>query len=414
VSAEAAARLGDEIAHGFGLAAMIAGAVVGAVVGVAIVAATAATGGLAAVIIAGCVAGGGLAMGQIASGLKTIFNLPEPTSGILAMGSPNVLTNIRPAARAVLDFAAGCTGIPINHFPMMAPVPLAEGSSTVLINGMPASRLKSKLVCGAHVKSGSPDVVIGGETVQVLPVFDLEGWFKTGLEILGMGALFAGGVFAALAGVAALGTFGAVLGVGYVAFEGLGMLGDAIGPGYRDLFQGIASMGLLLTGPKLAGGRNTPRSAQVNVKPKGKPDWLRRVEEGNEFNRSQAPRYPHNEVMLDRPIGAKGYPRLDSYDPVRGEIVSRKNTQLSSVQEATAKSYLDELSARYPSGSTIADVPTQQVGSGHGNAGLGGTRLTGTQILEVPPQTSPVPQSVLDHAQDLGIIIRDSNGRIYP
>ncbi len=254
MSGEAAARLGDEIAHGFGLAAMIAGAVVGAVVGVAIVAATAATGGLAAVIIAGCVAGGGLAMGQIAAGLKTIFNLPEPTSGILGMGSPNVLTNLRPAARAVLDFAAGCTGIPINHFPMPVPVPLAEGSSTVLINGMPASRLKSMLTCGAHMKSGSTDVVIGGPTVRMLPVFDLEGWFKTGLEILGMGAMIAGGLFAAAAGVAALGTYAAILGGGALVFEGLGQLGDALGPGYRDLFQGVAGMGLLLAGPRMARG----------------------------------------------------------------------------------------------------------------------------------------------------------------
>jgi uncharacterized Zn-binding protein involved in type VI secretion len=274
MSAQAAARLGDEIAHEFGLAAMIAGAVAGAVVGVAIVEATAVTGGLAAVIIAGCVAGGGLAMGQIASGLKTIFNLPEPTSGILGMESPNVLTNLRPAARAVLDFAAGCTGIPINHFPMMAPVPLAEGSSTVIINGMPASRLKSKLVCGAHVKSASPDVVIGGETVRMLPVFDLEGWFKTGLEILGMGALIAGGLFAAVAGVAALGTYAVFIVGGGLVFEGLGQLGDALGPGYRDLFQGVAGMGLLLAGPKMAArAPREPTPSELARSWQGKGDY---------------------------------------------------------------------------------------------------------------------------------------------
>jgi len=259
VSGEAAARLGDEIAHGFGLAAMIAGAVAGAVIGVAIVAATAATGGLAAVIIAGSIAGGGLAMGQIASGLTTIFNLPEPTSGVIAMGSPNVLTNLRPAVRAVLDFAGGCSGLPFNHFPMPVPVPLAEGSSTVLINGMPASRLKSMLVCGAHVKSGSPNVVIGGPTVRLLPVFDLEGWVKTGLEILGMAALIGAGVLAAIAGVAASAMFAGALVVGNLAFEGLGQLGDALGPGYRNLFQGMAGMGLLLAGPKMARGARPQR-----------------------------------------------------------------------------------------------------------------------------------------------------------
>jgi uncharacterized Zn-binding protein involved in type VI secretion len=283
VSAEAAARLGDEIAHGFGLAAMIAGAVIGVVAGVAVVSAMALTGGLAAVVIAGAVAGGGFAMAQLASAVQTIFNLPEPTSGILAMGSPNVLTNMRPAARAVLDFAAGCSGLPFNHFPMAAPVPLAEGSSTVLINGMPASRLKSMLVCGAHVKSASPDVVIGGETARMIPVFDLEGWFQTGLEILGLGAMIAGGLFAAAAGFAAAGLAGGIAYVvGYavtvkgigLGFEGLGLLGNALGPGYGDLFQGVAGMGLLLAGPKLARGG---RSGSADGGPLGQANFAQKT-----------------------------------------------------------------------------------------------------------------------------------------
>ncbi|MBF3131573.1 type IV secretion protein Rhs, partial [Pseudomonas aeruginosa] len=35
----------------------------------------------------------------------------------------------------------------------------------------------------------------------------------------------------------------------------LGDLGDRLGPGYRDLFQGVAGMALLGFGPKLAGRR---------------------------------------------------------------------------------------------------------------------------------------------------------------
>ncbi|MBA1380253.1 hypothetical protein FHK92_21010 [Pseudomonas brassicacearum subsp. neoaurantiaca] len=34
---------------------------------------------------------------------------------------------------------------------------IVEGSATVLINGKPAARLHSKMVCGAHIKSGSPN-----------------------------------------------------------------------------------------------------------------------------------------------------------------------------------------------------------------------------------------------------------------
>ena len=58
----AAARLGDEVAHGFGVAAMVAGAVAGALIGAAVVAATVATGGVALAIMAGSIAAGGLSM----------------------------------------------------------------------------------------------------------------------------------------------------------------------------------------------------------------------------------------------------------------------------------------------------------------------------------------------------------------
>ena len=242
--------------------------------------ATAATGGLAAVVIAGSVAAGGFAGGQMVSGITTIFNLPDPTSGAIATGSPNVLTNARPAVRAMLDSAGGCSGMPMNHPPLPVPVPVQEGSKTVLINGQPASRLKSKLLCGAHIKTGSPNVIIGGETARVGFVFDLEAWTKTGLQVLGIGAMIGGGLFAVAAGLAATGLFVGIGGLGYLAFEGIGLLGDALGPGYRDLLQGIAGMGLLLAGPKIAKGtrRPTPASAADDVKPPPftpkKPDQL--------------------------------------------------------------------------------------------------------------------------------------------
>ncbi|MDN6858946.1 polymorphic toxin type 46 domain-containing protein [Pseudomonas sp. CAN2814] len=252
MDAQAAARLGDEIAHGFGVAAMVAGAVAGALIGAAVIAATAATGGVALVIMAGAIAAGGLSMFQIVKGLTTIFELPEPTTGVLIRGSLNVYVNDRNAMRAGDDVSEDCSGLPLNHPWWPFPVLIAEGSATVYINGKPAARLHSKMVCGAHIKTGSKDTFIGGPTERVAFVLDLEEWLHTGLEALGIAAALGGLVLAALAGGAALGTFLAVGGMIMGGMELLGQLGDRLGPGYRDLLQGVAGMALLGIGPKMA------------------------------------------------------------------------------------------------------------------------------------------------------------------
>ncbi|TBV03263.1 PAAR domain-containing protein [Phytopseudomonas dryadis] len=248
---QAAARLGDEIAHGFGVAAMVAGAVAGALIGAAIVAATVATGGVALAIMAGSIAAGGLSMFQIVKGLSTICNLPDPTTGVLIRGSINVYINSRNAMRADVDVSTTCSGFPCNHPPWPFPVLIAEGSATVFINGKPAARLHSKMVCGAHIKTGSENTFIGGPTLRVAFVLDIEGWLYNGLTALGI--LAAGGalILAAMAGTAAF--LGAVA-IGGLAIGGmvlLGELGDRLGPGYRDLLQGVAGMALLGLGPKL-------------------------------------------------------------------------------------------------------------------------------------------------------------------
>ncbi|SDH11045.1 PAAR domain-containing protein [Pseudomonas abietaniphila] len=262
MDAQAAARLGDEIAHGFGAGAMIGGAVAGAFIGAAVVAATVATGGVALAIMAGSIAAGGLSTAQIVKGLSTIFNLPEPTTGTLIRGSLDVYINSRNAMRADEDASSSCSGLPLSHPYWPFPVLIAEGSATVYINGKPAARLHSKMTCGAHIKSGSENTFIGGPTVSVAFVLDIEGWMHTGLEALGL--LAAGGalVLAAMSGAAALAGFvvigGAVLG----GMALLGDLGDRLGPGYRDLLQGVAGMALLGIGQKLA---REPATAEQRI-----------------------------------------------------------------------------------------------------------------------------------------------------
>jgi len=252
MDAQAAARLGDEIAHGFGVAAMIGGAVAGALIGAAVVAAAVATGGVALAIMAGSIAAGGLSMYQVVKGLSAIFNLPEPATGTLIQGSFDVFINNRNAMRAGEDPSASCSGLPLSHPMWPFSVLIAEGSATVYINGKPAARLHSKMVCGAHIKNGSENTFIGGPTKSVAFVLDMESWIETGLEILGLGAMGAAAVLASMVGAA---TLGALVIVGAAVMGGmalLGNLGDRLGPGYRDLLQGVAGMALVGAGPKAA------------------------------------------------------------------------------------------------------------------------------------------------------------------
>jgi hypothetical protein len=123
------------------------------------------------------------------------------------------------------------------------------------------------------------------------------------------------------------------------------------------------------------------------------PYWRRRMAEGDQFNYQNHHRYPENEVRT-----GDGN-RVDSYDPDRGEIVSRKHTQLDSVRPETAQRYIDEILAKYRPGGALAD----------------GRSLDGDPILEVPVQNGPVPQSIIDHANGLEppVIIRDVLGTVY-
>ncbi|WMW51966.1 T7SS effector LXG polymorphic toxin [Bacillus subtilis] len=136
------------------------------------------------------------------------------------------------------------------------------------------------------------------------------------------------------------------------------------------------------------------------------PSWLKeRWEAGNNFNKENRPRYPYNEVELEaKEAGGKKYV-VDSYSPNK-EIVSRKYTQLSDVQEKTALSYLNEITKKYSSGSKISNGPFNP-------KALKGGRLKGELILEVPVQNKAIPQKILDEATKNRIIIRDINGKVY-
>lgn len=98
---------------------------------------------------------------------------------------------------------------------------------------------------------------------------------------------------------------------------------------------------------------------------------------------------------------------MDSYNEELGEIVSRKLTQLTEVQEATAMKHVREIVRKYPRGAAIADVPSTR------RMGLVGQELRGRYFLEVPVQNTPVSQKVLDYARKYRVTIRDIAGHEY-
>ena len=92
---------------------------------------------------------------------------------------------------------------------------------------------------------------------------------------------------------------------------------------------------------------------------------------GNNFNKTAREDrwYPYDEVHL------RNGKRLDSYDPIKGEIVSRKATDLEEIDIKTFEKYLKELNTKYPAGTKIRSNKYERID---------GTILQGKQILEIP------------------------------
>ncbi|MFA6198945.1 MAG: PAAR domain-containing protein [Bacteroidales bacterium] len=74
---------------------------------------------------------------------------------IAIKGSNNVKINGRGALRLGDKFSPHCCEFECH------PGFLAEGSSTVTINGIPAGRIQDSIGCGGSVATGSSNVMIG-------------------------------------------------------------------------------------------------------------------------------------------------------------------------------------------------------------------------------------------------------------
>ncbi|AXT18473.1 hypothetical protein D7030_07530 [Flavobacteriaceae bacterium AU392] len=117
---------------------------------------------------------------------------------------------------------------------------------------------------------------------------------------------------------------------------------------------------------------------------------------GNDFNKKAVNLewYDYHEIHL-----ANGK-RLDSYDDVAGEIISRKATDLENIRFETFENYLREMHQKYPAGTEIRSLKYSE---------LRGQFLIGQQILEIPASNQNFfdIQRYIDFARDnYDIIIR--------
>ncbi|WP_288490970.1 RHS repeat-associated core domain-containing protein [uncultured Pantoea sp.] len=204
-----AARLGDDIGHSHALAGMIAGTIVGGLI--------AAAGGIAAgalmiagigasclgvgVLLVGLSIGVGYLTGELATaardGIADAGAASMTPKGKITTGSPNVFINSKPAAMATNSIVA-CKDD--------GPQQMAEGSSRVYINGLPASRIDDRTTCDAKVMTGSDNVYIGGEPEQTLPIQpEVPEWVYKASDLTLLFAGLAGGVGGAAGKVGALG-----------------------------------------------------------------------------------------------------------------------------------------------------------------------------------------------------------------
>lgn len=146
--------------------------------------------------------------------------------------------------------------------------------------------------------------------------------------------------------------------------------------------------------------------ADTSKKPKKKSvePWLKDLwQAGEDFNKENRGRYPYNEVEVV--VNGRKF-RVDSLDPEKKEIIFRRLTQFSKIQQTTAENYFREFKQKYPVGAEIS-------ASLFNPKNLRGRNLQGRLVFEIPVQWRPTPDSVLEAAERHEIIIRDVTGKIY-
>jgi len=330
MSALEAARLGDQIGHTDAMSWLLKGIVVGFVATGALLflaGATVATGGAAAVVVGSLIAG---AAGGGLAGMSIGATSDLSPKGPILSGSPDTFlgAGMKPAARAVLD-KVDCD----DHSEKR----VAQGSETVFVNGVAASRRTDGTECSGKIMEGQLDVFFGGPVGTYLDMEpEVPGWLVTTLTI----AMWTGAAIATGGAVAMVGWAAGLSGAGLSIVGGLvgGKIGGAIGRsinGERGAAIGevIGGFGGSILGGVGAGrlfGARPPNTSRVKYGPDsryqkadGSWDW------------------PPNDGFAARmndtiPVGS----RVDRFGSPRGSYLAPEETPFS--QRALAPSSLTE------------------------------------------------------------------------
>jgi uncharacterized Zn-binding protein involved in type VI secretion len=320
-----AAHITHEIKHSFALLGLIAGIVIGIVVAVAIVGTGGAALALVAAVCTGISIGGGL-------GKMIGKHIPGPPSGKLVAGHPTVLIGGKPIAKATTP--AACLGQFVYFF--SHPSVAAQGSSTVLVGGMPFSRKGDKMTCGAVIGAGDDNVNVGGETATVLPISEeVPAWVDWALLVIGL-----------VGGWGALRTMGmtgiqiaARLGLGTLGAFGGGMGGSWLG-GY--LFgEGSWGQDLMGLGGGLLGGWLGFRAGSA-LTPKPNDVFLFRKDNNPESPIGKKPTYRKSSIDSEgnlNPANAEGKTTVTQH--VRGSEPTKSDSPYTSfsAEEGVGKDY---------------------------------------------------------------------------
>ncbi|MBO4618274.1 MAG: pilus assembly protein [Lachnospiraceae bacterium] len=130
------------------------------------------------------------------------------------------------------------------------------------------------------------------------------------------------------------------------------------------------------------------RKTKNGEEPRDRIDWkiasgysteYSKMARGNHFNDTAGKNYKYNEVTVK--VGDKNY-RVDSYDPVKKEIISRKATDLDQIDEATYRGYLAEIQKKYAVGTEITSHKFDDKDPETDDPAY--FKLEGSYILEIP------------------------------
>ncbi|MGC1071467.1 PAAR domain-containing protein [Pantoea agglomerans] len=309
-----AARVGDGIEHTASKGWLVLGLIGGAIAGAAF---TLATGGVGTVVLAATVAGaaGGGGLGEVLGGMSWA---PHQETGHLVTGSSNVFINGRSAVMSHMS-VGDCD----EHGPAFQRV--AEGSSRVYINGLPAARTGDRLACSGIISSGSPNVIIGGDKEQTDVISpEIPEWVDKVLLAVGLAAT------AVLAGPAiALLSFAGGMGGGYGGSYIGGKLWGEGSDRQKWLSLGGAFAGGLAGakgGAAFNAWRNTPKSLinlkeiepQLATDPDSAFFWSGRTESVGGPEIAEAIAKSRDGVTLESTLTDKNIemPRWDPKDPL--------------------------------------------------------------------------------------------------